>query len=67
MVWRAYGFVVVLALVMSAVAVVVADVYELPLRDPDDAAGPTYLRLGLVIVAAFLTDVLPRAVRRSAA
>ena len=65
MVWRAYGFVVVLALVMSAVAVVVADVYELPLRDPDDAAGPTYLRLGLVIVAAFLTDVLPRAVRRS--
>jgi membrane-associated phospholipid phosphatase len=65
MIWRAYGFVAVLALGMCAVTVLVADVYELPLRDPDDAAGPTYLRLSLVIVAAFLTDVLPRAVRRS--
>jgi len=65
MIWRAYGFVVVLALVMCAAAVLVADLYELPLRDPDDVAGPTYLRLGLVIVAAVLTDVVPRAVRRS--
>ncbi len=39
--------------------------YDLPLRDPDDAAGPTYLRLGLVIAAAFLTDVVPRALRRA--
>lgn len=65
MVWRAYGFAAALALVMAVAAAVVADVYELPLRDPDDAAGPTYLRLGLVIAAAFLTDVLPRSVRRA--
>jgi PAP2 superfamily protein len=65
MIWRAYGFTVALALVMSAAAVVVAAVYDLPLRDPDDAAGPTWLRLGLVIGAAFLTDVLPRCLRRA--
>ncbi len=65
MVWRAYGFAVALAAAISATAVVVAVVYDLPLRDPDDAAGPTYLRLGLVIAAAFLTDVLPRCIRRA--
>ncbi|MBA2639497.1 MAG: inositol phosphorylceramide synthase [Nocardioidaceae bacterium] len=65
MVWRAYGFAVALAAVISAVAVAVAVGYDLPLRDPDDAAGPTYLRLTLVIGAAFLTDVVPRCVRRA--
>ena len=65
MVWRAYGFAVALAVAISAVAVVVAIAYDLPFRDPDDAAGPTYLRLGLVIAAAFLTDVVPRCVRRA--
>ena len=65
MVWRAYGFAVALAVAITAVAVVVAIVYDLPFRDPDDAAGPTYLRLGLVIAAAFLTDVVPRCVRRA--
>ena len=66
MVWRAYGFAVGLALALCAVAIAVAAAYDLPLRDPDDAAGPTYLRLGLVIAAAFLTDVVPRCVRRAA-
>lgn len=65
MVWRLYGFAFALAIAMSAAAVVIAVAYDLPLRDPDDAAGPTWLRLGLIIGAAFLLDVVPRAVRRA--
>ncbi len=65
MVWRAYGFAIALAVALSAAAVAVAAGYDLPLRDPDDAAGPTYLRLTLVIGAAFLTDVVPRCLRRA--
>src|SRR3954454_16928709 len=40
---------------------VVAWVYDLPVRDPDSVAGPTYLRLPLILLAAFLLDVVPRA------
>lgn len=45
-------------------AAVVAAAYDLPLRDPDDAAGPTYVRLPAILLLAFLTDVVPRAIRR---
>ena len=40
---------------------VVAWVYDLPVRDPDSVAGPTYVRLPAILLAAFLLDVLPRA------
>jgi hypothetical protein len=65
-VWRQrFGFATVLALGLTAVAVVVAVTQHLPYRDPDGVAGPTFVLLPLILVLAFLTDVLPRAVRRA--
>ncbi len=46
---------------MTAAAVLVAVVYDLPFRDPDGLAGPTYLRLPVILAIAFATDVVPRA------
>src|SRR3954470_310536 len=45
-------------------AVVVALAYPLPLRDPDGVVVPTYVRLPVILLAAFLTDVVPRALWR---
>ncbi len=53
------------ALVLAAAAVVVAVVYELPLRDPDGVSVATYLRLPAILLLTFLTDVVPRAVHRA--
>ncbi|MBA2456048.1 MAG: phosphatase PAP2 family protein [Nocardioidaceae bacterium] len=61
---RTYGLSVAMAAGMAFVAVLVSLVYDLPLHDPDSVAGPTYLRLPAIIAICFLTDVLPRAVRR---
>ncbi len=60
---RSGGFrlAVVLSLALAAVAVAVAFTYHLPLRDPDGVAVPTYVRLPVILLLAFLTDVLPRA------
>ncbi len=59
-----FRFAVVLALALAAAAVVVATVYHLPLRDPDGVAVPTYIRLPIILLLAFLTDVVPRALWR---
>jgi hypothetical protein len=60
-----FRFAVVLAAGMALAAVLVGWVFDLPLRDPDSVAGPTYLRLPAILLAAFLADVLPRAVWRA--
>ncbi|MGI8901016.1 MAG: phosphatase PAP2 family protein [Nocardioides sp.] len=60
-----FRFAVAQALVLAAAAVGVAVSFHLPLRDPDGVSVPTYLRLPAILLAAFLTDVLPRAVRRA--
>jgi hypothetical protein len=39
--------------------------YHLPVRDPDGVAVPTYVRLPIILLLAFLTDVLPRAAWRA--
>jgi hypothetical protein len=59
-----FRFAVVLSLALAAVAVTVASTYQLPLRDPDGVAVPTYVRLPIILLLAFLTDVLPRAAWR---
>jgi hypothetical protein len=59
-----FRFAVALSLALAAAAVIVAYAYHLPLRDPDGFAGPTYLRLPLFLLLAFLTDVLPRTLWR---
>ncbi|QWZ06681.1 phosphatase PAP2 family protein [Nocardioides panacis] len=59
-----FRFAVVLSLALAAAAVAVALTYHLPLRDPDGVAVPTYVRLPIILLLAFLTDVVPRALWR---
>src|SRR3954451_10775457 len=59
-----FRFAVVLSLALAAAAVTVAVTYPLPLRDPDGVSVPTYVRLPVILLLAFLTDVLPRVIRR---
>lgn len=53
------------ALLLAVATVVVALAEELPIRDPDGAGMATYIRLPLILLLAWLIDVLPRAVSRS--
>lgn len=53
-----------MSLALAAVAVALAVTFHLPLRDPDGVAVPTYVRLPIILLAAFLTDVVPRAAWR---
>jgi hypothetical protein len=65
-VWRErFGFATAVAAAMCVATVAVAVAYNLPIRDPDDATGPTYVRLPLILLIAFLTDVAPRAAHRA--
>lgn len=64
--WRErFGFAIAVAVALTASAIVVSVVYDLPFRDPDGVAGPTYVRLPAILALAFLSDVLPRAVKRA--
>ena len=59
-----FGFAIVLSIALAATAGAVAVTYHLPLRDPDGVAVPTYVRLPIILLLAFLTDVVPRAAWR---
>jgi hypothetical protein len=61
-----FRFAVVLSLALAAVTAAVAATYHLPVRDPDGVAVPTYVRLPFILLLAFLTDVVPRAVWQAA-
>ena len=54
-----FRFAVVLSLLLAAVTGIVAATYHLPVRDPDGVAVPTYVRFPVILLLAFLTDVLP--------
>jgi hypothetical protein len=54
-----------MAVAIAVTTLVMAWIYDLPVRDPDSVAGPTYLRLPAILLAAFLLDVLPRALWRA--
>ena len=43
-----------------ALAVVAAIVLDKPLADPEGFLGPSWLRLPLLLLGAFLLDMLPR-------
>ncbi len=53
------------ALVLAVATVAVAQAEDLPIRDPDGAGLATYVRLPLILLAAWLIDVLPRAIARA--
>ena len=55
----------VLAAAIAVTTFVMAWVYDLPVRDPDSAVGPAYIWVPVVLLAAFLTDVVPRALWRA--
>jgi membrane-associated phospholipid phosphatase len=57
---RAYGFAVGLAMGVGILAWVASYRLDLPLRDPDGLAGPSYIRLPLIVILFFLSDVVPR-------
>jgi len=64
-VWRErFGLATALAVGLTAVAVMVAVAKDLPFRDPDGVAGPTFVLLPIILALAFLTDVAPRALLR---
>lgn len=60
-----FRFAVWLSLWLTVATAVMAWVYDLPIRDPDSVAGPTYLRLPAILLLALALDVVPRAVWRS--
>lgn len=54
--------------VAAGVTVLMAWVYDLPVRDPDNTENylvPTYVRLPLILLAAVAVDIVPRAVWRA--
>ena len=61
----AWSFAVGTAAFIALATLVVAWVYDLPIRDPDSGVGPTYLRFPAILLAAFLADVVPRAIWRA--
>jgi hypothetical protein len=62
---RAYGLLVGVALVMGAVAVVTSIVLGEPLKDPDGSLGPSWFRMPMMVLGAFIIDVVPRSLWRS--
>lgn len=60
-----FRFAGILGVGLAVAVAILALVYDLPVRDPEGFAGPNYIRLPLILLLAFLTDVLPRTVRRA--
>ena len=49
----------------GVLAVIASQSLGLPIRDPDGFLGPAWIRLPLLVLGAFLADVVPRSVWRS--
>jgi membrane-associated phospholipid phosphatase len=62
---RAYGFAVGLALGVGLLSWVASDALDIPLRDPDGMAGPSYVRLPLVVLIFLAADAVPRVLIRN--
>src|SRR4051812_7989588 len=62
---RPYGLLVGVAISMGVVAFVASRALGHSLHDPDGFLGPVWVRLPVMVLAAFLVDVLPRSVWRS--
>jgi len=56
---------VTIAIFMGAVAFITGEALGYPLRDPDGFLGPAWVRLPMLIVFAFVADILPRTLWRS--
>ena len=61
---RPYFLAAILAVGAAAVAIAVVHAYDLPIRDPDGVAGPSYLRLPGAVALFVALDVVPRMIKR---
>ena len=61
----AYGLLVGTALVTGLVAVIASIALDERLRDPEGFLGPAWTRIPLMLVGAYLVDVVPRSVWRA--
>ncbi len=57
---RAYALLIGIAAAMSLLAIVVSRIVDRPIVDPDGFLGPAVVRVPLLILGAFLLDMLPR-------
>jgi membrane-associated phospholipid phosphatase len=65
---REFRFATWVAALSALVMVLLAWVYDLPVRDPDNTEHylvPTYVRLPLILLLALTVDIVPRAVWRA--
>jgi len=62
---RAYALLVAVAVTMGVVAVVASLALGEGLKDPDGSLGPSWFRLPMMVLGAFVVDVVPRSVWRS--
>ena len=50
---------------MGVLAIVASKALDEPLKDPDGSLGPSWVRLPLMLLGAFVVDVVPRSLWRS--
>ncbi|MBO9522561.1 MAG: phosphatase PAP2 family protein [Nocardioidaceae bacterium] len=62
---RGYALLVMVAVIMGALAIICSQALGYPLRDPDGFLGPAWIRLPLLVAAAFAADILPRTLFRA--
>lgn len=62
---RAYAMLVSVAVLMGLLAIICSVQLGYPLRDPDGFLGPAWIRLPLLVIGAFVADILPRTLFRA--
>lgn len=63
---RAYALMVAVAVTMGVLAVICSQALDYPLRDPDSSfIGPSWVKIPLLLVGAFLADLVPRTLFRA--
>lgn len=62
---RAYAMLVSVALIMGVLCLICSQSLGYPIRDPDGFLGPAWIRLPLLVLGAFVADILPRTLYRS--
>ncbi|MGA8209817.1 MAG: phosphatase PAP2 family protein [Nocardioidaceae bacterium] len=62
---RAYSLLVGVALLMGLIAVTTSLLLGERLKDPDGSLGPSWFRLPMMVLGAFLIDVVPRSLWRA--
>ena len=63
---RAYTTMVTIAVVMGLLAYFTGQALGLPMRDPDGFLGPAWVRAPMLVLGAFVADIVPRTLWRLA-